>query len=131
MGRTWGIFCTRLFTTTTFPMASSLVSKAPQCMSCVRRMTSSFGDVFHFPAGQQVRGKKKLASAKISTVKVHLLQNIPGSRNPSDFRSNAEYLVSKEDGRILDYGEAAGAWGEEGFGCGARFYIPNKCSEEA
>jgi len=41
-------------------------------------MTSSFGDVFHFPAGQQVRGKKKLASAKISTVKVHLLQNIPG-----------------------------------------------------
>ncbi|KAL2067317.1 hypothetical protein VTL71DRAFT_1741 [Oculimacula yallundae] len=59
-------------------MASPLVSRAPQCMSCIRRMTSSFGDVFHFPAGQQVRGKKKLASDKISTVKVHLLQNIPG-----------------------------------------------------
>ncbi|KAH7330205.1 hypothetical protein BKA65DRAFT_480363 [Rhexocercosporidium sp. MPI-PUGE-AT-0058] len=59
-------------------MASPLVSRAPQCMSCIRRMTSSFGDVFHFPAGQQVRGKKKLASEKVATVKVHLLQNIPG-----------------------------------------------------
>ncbi|KAK0104598.1 hypothetical protein ONS95_004884 [Cadophora gregata] len=59
-------------------MASPLVSKAPQCMSCIRRMTSSFGDAFHFPARQQARGKKKLASAKIQTVKVHLLQNIPG-----------------------------------------------------
>ncbi|KAH6719111.1 hypothetical protein BKA61DRAFT_473565 [Leptodontidium sp. MPI-SDFR-AT-0119] len=60
-------------------MASPLISRAPQCTSCIRRMTSSFGDAFHFPAGQrQVRGKKKLASEKVATVKVHLLQNIPG-----------------------------------------------------
>ncbi|CZS90536.1 hypothetical protein WAI453_004130 [Rhynchosporium graminicola] len=59
-------------------MALPLIYKAPKCMSCIRHMTLRFGDVFHFPAGQQVRGKKKLASEKVSTVKVHLLQNIPG-----------------------------------------------------
>ncbi|KAG4435676.1 hypothetical protein IFR05_008842 [Cadophora sp. M221] len=59
-------------------MASPLISRAPQCTSCIRRITSSFGDALYFPAGQQVRGKKKLASEKVATVKVHLLQNIPG-----------------------------------------------------
>ncbi|KAJ5047287.1 uncharacterized protein L3040_003120 [Drepanopeziza brunnea f. sp. 'multigermtubi'] len=57
-------------------MASPFVSKAPQCLSCIRRVTSSLGEAFHFSAGQHIRGKKNLA--KVSTVKVHLLQNIPG-----------------------------------------------------
>ncbi|CAL3964157.1 unnamed protein product [Diplocarpon coronariae] len=57
-------------------MASPLVSKAPKCMSCVRRVARSLGDALNLSTSQQVRGKKKLA--KVSTVKVHLLQNIPG-----------------------------------------------------
>ena len=61
---------------TTFSMASPLVSRTPQCMSCIRRMTGSLENASHFPGRQQIRGKKKLT--KVSTVKVHLLQNIPG-----------------------------------------------------
>ncbi|PBP28391.1 Fructose-bisphosphate aldolase [Diplocarpon rosae] len=57
-------------------MAPQLVSKAPQCISCIRRAARCLGDVFHLTASHQVRGKKKLT--KVSTVKVHLLQNIPG-----------------------------------------------------
>jgi Ribosomal protein L9, N-terminal domain len=57
-------------------MASPLVSKTPQCLSCIRRITGSLRDVFQVPGHQQIRGKKRLA--KVSTVKVHLLQNVPG-----------------------------------------------------
>ncbi|KAE8452338.1 hypothetical protein EG329_001038 [Mollisiaceae sp. DMI_Dod_QoI] len=57
-------------------MVSPLVFREPRCLSCIRRLSSSFENVINAPAGQQVRGKKKLA--KVSTVKVHLLQNIPG-----------------------------------------------------
>lgn len=57
-------------------MASPLLTRAPQCMSCIRRMAYSLGDAFRLPAGQQIRGKKKMA--KVATVKVHLLVNIPG-----------------------------------------------------
>ncbi|KAE9376718.1 hypothetical protein N431DRAFT_462533 [Stipitochalara longipes BDJ] len=57
-------------------MASQLVSRAPQCLSCIRRMTGSLRDVFQVPICQQIRGKKRLV--KVSTVKVHLLQNVPG-----------------------------------------------------
>lgn len=45
-------------------------------MSCIHRMTGSLRDVFQVPSHRQVRGKKRLA--KVSTVKVHLLQNVPG-----------------------------------------------------
>ncbi|KUJ07979.1 uncharacterized protein LY89DRAFT_691294 [Mollisia scopiformis] len=57
-------------------MASPLVSRAPQCMSCVRRISGSLADSFSIHAGQQVRGKKKLA--KVSTIRVQLKQNVPG-----------------------------------------------------
>jgi hypothetical protein len=39
-------------------------------------MTGSLRDIFQVPSHQQTRGKKRLV--KVSTVKVHLLQNVPG-----------------------------------------------------
>ncbi|CZR62002.1 uncharacterized protein PAC_11899 [Phialocephala subalpina] len=57
-------------------MVSPLVSRAPQCISCIRRLSGSVGGSFNVHAGQQVRGKKKLA--KVSTIRVQLLQNVPG-----------------------------------------------------
>ncbi|KAF4629314.1 hypothetical protein G7Y89_g8832 [Cudoniella acicularis] len=42
-------------------MASPLLSRSPQCMTCIRRTASSLGEKHMFPAGQQIRGKKKLA----------------------------------------------------------------------
>ena len=57
-------------------MASPLVSRNLQCLSYIRRMTGSLREIFQAPRHPQIRGKKRLA--KISTVKVHLLQNVPG-----------------------------------------------------
>lgn len=45
-------------------------------MSCIRRLSSSLGDSFNIYASHQIRGKKKIA--KISTIRVQLLQNVPG-----------------------------------------------------
>lgn len=56
-------------------MASPLVSRVPHCTSCVRGITSSFKFAVSL-SHEQTRGKKKLA--KVSTVNVKLLQNIPG-----------------------------------------------------
>ena len=56
-------------------MAPHLTAKAPQCLLCIRRVTR-LGDSVSLSAGQQIRGKKKLA--KISSVDVQLLQNVPG-----------------------------------------------------
>ncbi|ELR02631.1 hypothetical protein VC83_01032 [Pseudogymnoascus destructans] len=55
---------------------SSLVGslRAPQCMSCMRRVTMSVGDAWLASTKQQVRGKKRLA--KVSTVNVRLLKNV-------------------------------------------------------
>ena len=40
-------------------MASPLLSRSPQCISCIRRTAGRFGERCLFPAGQQIRGKKK------------------------------------------------------------------------
>ena len=56
-------------------MTLHLISRGPQCVSSMRRVTR-LGEFIAFPASQQVRGKKKLA--KIPTVHVQLLQNVPG-----------------------------------------------------
>jgi hypothetical protein len=56
-------------------MAPQLASRAPQCVSCIRRV-ARLGDAIAMPAGQQVRGKKRLV--KIPTVDVQLLRNVPG-----------------------------------------------------
>ncbi|TVY59661.1 hypothetical protein LSUE1_G008093 [Lachnellula suecica] len=42
-------------------MASPLISRSPQCISCIRSSVGSFGERRLFPAAQQIRGKKKLA----------------------------------------------------------------------
>jgi len=50
------------------------VARPPQCLSCICRATEGFRSVVS-QARQQVRGKKK--AAKVTTVKVRLLQNVP------------------------------------------------------
>lgn len=56
-------------------MASLMGSlRAPQCMSCMRRVNASFNDSWLASAQQQVRGKKKLV--KQSTIKVRLLRDV-------------------------------------------------------
>lgn len=57
-------------------MASPLLSKSPQCISCVRRITGVFSDAVFVPPRAQVRGKKKLAKAS-NNIKVKLLRDIP------------------------------------------------------
>jgi len=73
---TWRIIHKGLYQSTcsltTASMASPLVSRGPQCLSCIRRMTLSSSAI------QQNRGKKQLAKDKNTTVKVQLLQNVPG-----------------------------------------------------
>jgi hypothetical protein len=46
-------------------------------------MVGGLGESLQFLNGQQIRGKKKLA--KVSTVKVHLLQNVPGYGRRGNF----------------------------------------------
>ncbi|RFU33080.1 hypothetical protein B7463_g3240, partial [Scytalidium lignicola] len=57
-------------------MASPLLPRAPQCITCVRRIAGTFADTVSVPARQQVRGKKKLARAS-NNIKVRLLRDIP------------------------------------------------------
>jgi ribosomal protein S14 len=61
-----------VFTTST--MASPLVSKAPQCLSCIRQR-ATFSSAFAL-SRQQVRGKKKVA--KVTTIPVQLRVNVAG-----------------------------------------------------
>ncbi|KAG0649726.1 hypothetical protein D0Z07_3901 [Hyphodiscus hymeniophilus] len=56
-------------------MASPMVSRAPQCLSCIRRV-SGLEDSLRSLSGQQIRGKKKLAKA--TTINVKLRANIAG-----------------------------------------------------
>lgn len=56
-------------------MASPLVFRGTQCVSCTRHITGSLESAFQLSRHQQVRGIKKLV--KVSTTKVHLLRNIP------------------------------------------------------
>ncbi|KAH6678060.1 hypothetical protein B0J14DRAFT_314175 [Halenospora varia] len=44
-------------------MASPLMLRSPQCISCLRRTAGSLGERRLFPSGQQIRGKKKLRKA--------------------------------------------------------------------
>ncbi|KFY34906.1 hypothetical protein V494_06379 [Pseudogymnoascus sp. VKM F-4513 (FW-928)] len=55
---------------------SSLVGslRAPQCMSCMRRVTTTVGDAYLASTKQQVRGKKHVAKA--TTVNVRLLKDV-------------------------------------------------------
>ncbi|TVY18456.1 hypothetical protein LARI1_G004413 [Lachnellula arida] len=58
-------------------MASPLLSRSPQCISCIRRSAGSFGERRLFPAGQQIRGKKKTARTA-NKVNALLRENIDG-----------------------------------------------------
>ncbi|OBU01630.1 hypothetical protein VE01_00358 [Pseudogymnoascus verrucosus] len=89
---------------------SSLVGslRAPQCMSCMRRVTTSVGDAWLASTKQQVRGKKRLA--KVSTVNVRLLKDVtrygkegsviplPPGRMRNQFfpRKMAEYMTQAQ-----------------------------------
>lgn len=109
---------------------SSLVGslRAPQCMSCMRRVTTSVGDAWLASTKQQVRGKKRLA--KVSTVNVRLLKDVTRYGKEGESRSNsaamdgnystsanelvhrirdsstpgtyAEPVLPEEDGRVYD-----------------------------
>jgi len=57
-------------------MASPLVFRSPQCISCMRRTASSFGEKRLFPAGQQIRGKKIARTA--NKVNALLREDIDG-----------------------------------------------------
>ena len=57
-------------------MASPLLTVAHQCILCIRRITPPCREFLSSRSGQ-IRGKKKLAKVP-ATVKVQLLQNIPG-----------------------------------------------------
>lgn len=61
--------------------------RAPQCMSCMRRVTTSVGDAYLASTKQQVRGKKRLA--KVSTVNVRLLKDVTRYGKEGESRSNA------------------------------------------
>ncbi|KAI9734513.1 MAG: hypothetical protein M1834_002113 [Cirrosporium novae-zelandiae] len=57
--------------------------RAPQCLSCLRRITTTRPTLEPLPPSlfrqqQQLRGKKKLAQAASASVKVRLLDNIEG-----------------------------------------------------
>ncbi|TVY27439.1 hypothetical protein LHYA1_G003230 [Lachnellula hyalina] len=58
-------------------MASPLLSRSPQCVSCIRRSAGRFGERRLFPAGQQIRGKKKTARTA-NKVNALLRENIDG-----------------------------------------------------
>lgn len=111
---------------------SSLVGslRAPQCMSCMRRVTTSVGDAWLASTKQQVRGKKKLA--KVTTVNVRLLKDVTRYGKQGESRLNsasmdgihstsanelvyrirdpltagtyAEPVLPEEDGRVYDTG---------------------------
>lgn len=68
---------------------SSLVGslRAPQCMSCMRRVTTSVSDAWLASTKQQVRGKKRLA--KVSTVNVRLLKDVTRYGKEGELRSYA------------------------------------------
>jgi hypothetical protein len=68
---------------------SSLVGslRAPQCMSCMRRVTTSVGDAWLASTKQQVRGKKRLA--KVSTVNVRLLKDVTRYGKEGESRSSS------------------------------------------
>jgi hypothetical protein len=57
-------------------MASPLVFRSPQCISCLRRTAGSFGEKRLFPVGQQIRGKKTARTA--NKVNALLREDIDG-----------------------------------------------------
>jgi hypothetical protein len=59
-----------------FMMASPLVFRSPQCVSCLRRTAGSFGKERLFPAEQQIRGKKTARTA--NKVNALLREDIDG-----------------------------------------------------
>lgn len=104
-------------------MASPLVSRAPNCISCLRRI-SLCGDIVSLPGWHQTRGKKFVAKAP-SSVNVQLLQSIPGygkkgmlHHSETNYlyqvltkcricctnyaRSYEKHMVSKENGNLCD-----------------------------
>ncbi|KAL3427971.1 hypothetical protein PVAG01_01480 [Phlyctema vagabunda] len=57
-------------------MAPQLISRGPQCLSCVRQLTGTLRETFSIPGSQQIRGKKKFAKTP-AIVAVRLLQHTP------------------------------------------------------
>ncbi|RDW94493.1 hypothetical protein BP5796_00256 [Coleophoma crateriformis] len=57
-------------------MASPLVARSPQCLSCLRQITGSLRETFSLAGNHQIRGKKKLAKTP-SRVTIKLLKHVP------------------------------------------------------
>ncbi|RDL42223.1 uncharacterized protein BP5553_02202 [Venustampulla echinocandica] len=58
-------------------MASPLITRSPQCISCLRRTVAGLGERRLFPAGQQIRGKK-YAPKGTNKVNALLLKDVKG-----------------------------------------------------
>lgn len=84
-------------------------------------MTGSLRDIFQVPGHQQIRGKKRLA--KISTVKVHLLQNVPG------YGRRGNILPLRHFFRVLDTNLQQGAVIPVTPGMMRNIWFPKKMAE--
>jgi Ribosomal protein L9, N-terminal domain len=84
-------------------------------------MTSSLNDAFSVPRHQQIRGKKRLA--KVSTVKVHLLQNVPG------YGRRGRQLYQRHCSKLLDTNLRTGAVIPVTAGMMRNIWYPKKMAE--